>query len=112
MEEDVAIALVDKILNHQANGLVEFDELIPALQKDFNADHNSLASAIEMVRTGGVRASIMSEGHHYPNSNVKIEENPVLKIAFKKAWVELKGEEHYEKNYVRKFVKKPWWRFF
>ncbi len=110
MTEQLAEKIIDSILIIQKNGILEDDIIISKLMQEYEGGENDFHWIIEMINMGAFRASIMSSNESYPNSNIKIEDNVILKTAFKKKWIELKGEEHYMKNYQNKNVK--WWNIF
>ncbi|QXP59013.1 hypothetical protein [Olleya sp. HaHaR_3_96] len=109
MTEQVAESIIDSILECREKGIKEDELIVKELITKFEGNEDDFYWAIEMMNTGGFRASIMSSGNSYPKSNIKIEDNPILKIAFKKCWIDLKGEEHFIKNYEKK---KKWWNIF
>jgi len=109
MTDQVAESIVDLILECREKGIKEDKLIVKKLMTEFNGNEDDFYWAIEMMNTGSFRASIMSSGNSYPKSNIKIEDNPILKIAFKKCWIDLKGKDHFIKNYVKK---KKWWNIF
>ncbi len=110
MTEASAEKIIDFILVLRKNGVTDEDAVVSELIKEFYYAEDECYTILEMMNTGAFRASIMSSGESYPNSNLQIDDNPILKTAFKKVWIELKGEEHYQKYYFNK--KKKWWHIF
>ena len=109
MTDQLAERIVDSILECRERGVKDDELIVKELMSKFEGNEEDFYWAIEMTNTGGFRASIMSSGNTYPKSNIRIEDNPILKIAFKKCWIDLKGEEHFIKNYEKK---KKWWKIF
>ncbi len=108
MTDDIAEKLVDTVLELRTNGIHDDEKIISELKKTFSATDDDFHWIIEMINTGGFRASIVSSGKKYPKTNLNIEDDPVLKASFKKYWIELKGEQDYINNYLNK---KKWWYF-
>lgn len=109
MTEQTAEKIIDYILEIRDNGLLD-DAIISELIKKFNYTEDECLDILEMMSTGAFRALILSSGESYPKSNIQIDNHPVLKIAFKKCWIELRGEEHFQKYYLSK--NKKWWQLF
>ncbi|MAO07765.1 MAG: hypothetical protein CL596_03540 [Alteromonas sp.] len=109
MTDEIAEKIVDSIIECRNNGIKDEESIVRELMIKFDGKEDDFYWAIEMMNTGGFRASIMSSGNSYPKSNIKIEDNPILKVAFKKCWIDLKGEEHYKRNYENR---KKWWKIF
>ncbi|UZO80614.1 hypothetical protein NBT05_16935 [Aquimarina sp. ERC-38] len=109
MTDQIAERIVDCILECREKGIKNDELIVKELMTKFDGKENDFYWAIEMMNTGGFIASIMSSGNSYPKSNIKIEDNPILKVAFKKCRIDLKGEAYFINNYGKK---KKWWKIF
>ena len=92
--------LVNFVLDARDSGNDDETIITNLLPNRFEGDEDRFRWAVEMINTGIFRASILSSGHSYPNSNFKIEDDDVLKVSFELHWVKLKGIDHYTANYV------------
>lgn len=110
MDDKKAEEIVQFILEQRASGINDEEKIIVKLMDRYETNEDSCRWAIEMVNTGAFRAGIISGGHKYPKGNLNVEDDPILKASFKLAWIDFKGLEHYEKNYLKK-KKKINWRF-
>lgn len=109
MTDDQAETFINYVLNLRKSGVEDENDLLQELDNRFEGTEDQFRWALEMISTGAFRAGIISSGKHYPNGNLKIEDDPILKNAFRMHWVELKGQQHYEENYLRRNHK--WWQF-
>lgn len=110
MTEQTAEKIIDFILALRENGITDHDAIVSELIKKFHFTEDEFIDILEMMSIGAFRATIMSSGETYPKSNIQINDNFILKITFKKVWIELKGEEHFQKYYLSK--NKKWWQSF
>jgi hypothetical protein len=109
MTDEQAEHLINRVWDLRRRGIKNEEELITTLQKEFNGTDDSFRWVLEMINTGGFRASIMCSGKKYPKGNLNIESNPILKNAFRMYWIDLRGEDHYRKFYLNRNI--PWWIF-
>lgn len=104
MTDEFAERLIKRVLHLREKGFSDDDLLIEELKKEFSASEDGFHWMLEMVSTGAFRASIMSSGSSYPSSNLKTEDDPILRNAFRLHWIELKGEEHYNEHYQNQLM--------
>ena len=77
MTEQVAKSIVDSILEYRENGIKDEESIVKKLMAKYDGNEDAFYWAIEMMNTGGFRASIMSSGNSYPKSTLKTEDNPI-----------------------------------
>lgn len=109
MEDKRAEEFILYVHELKRGGIEDEEELLEKLGEKFEGTFDEFRWALEMMSTGAFRAAMMSSQGHYPKGNVHIDDHPILRIAFRMAWIESKGEDHYAKYFLRRNV--PWWKF-
>jgi|GEM_PF-1810984 len=106
MTEKLAEEIITSILNYRREGIEEEDALISKLEIDYARYNIDFEWFLEMVNTGAFRAGFVMSGGKYPASN--LDDDIVLKTAFKMYWIAHKGQEDYRKKFG---PRKKWWHF-
>jgi hypothetical protein len=106
MTEKLAEEIITSVLNYRQEGVDEDYELIDKLKTDYAKFEVDFEWFLEMMNTAVFRANFIMSHGKYPPSN--LDDDVVLKTAFKMYWVEHKGEA----DCLNKFgPKKKWWHF-
>jgi hypothetical protein len=101
MDEALAEEIMKFIFKIRSDGHSE-ESLISELMKEYHGSKEDFEYFMELMNVGAFRASILSSGMLYPEAYLGLEENNVLKTAFRLHWIALKGMDHYQENYVAK----------
>ncbi len=101
-------SIIRKILDYRDQGITDSKEIMARLESGYKQYDIDFEWFLEMMSTGAFRAGIMMSGNRFPASN--IDDNIVLRTAFKMYWIEQKGKEDYLKNFT--VQKKKWWQPF
>lgn len=101
MDEALAEEIISFISKIRSKGQDE-EHLITELMKEYEGTKDDFIHFIEMMMIGAFRADILSSGMLYPEAYLGLEENVVMKTAFRLHWITLKGVDHYQKHYVEK----------
>ncbi len=114
MEARKAEEIVKYILELRSSGIEDEELIVSKMMARYETTEDDCRWAIEMVGTGAFRAGIISSGSKYAKSNLKVEDDPILKAAFKLAWIDFKGEKHFKENYENRQKKSRWniWQWF
>lgn len=107
MTDEQAEKLITYVNSLRHSGVNQEEDILRKLSDKFEGTEDQFKWALEMISTGGFRAAIISSGKNYPKSNIKIEDDPILKNAFRLKWIELKGEQHFKEHYLK--PKPRWW---
>ena len=111
MTDHEAEATVKEVLRLRSEGSKEDKQICAELKDVFNISEEEADWALEMISTGNLRAAIISNTGSYPKSNLTISSDPILKAAFKLAWIDLRGEDDYYKRWGNKESKRSFWSF-
>lgn len=101
MDEELAEELITFIFKLRASG-VEENKLVSELQKEYHGSRKEFEYLIEITNIGIFRANTLSSGMLYPEAYLGLEENVVMKTAFRLQWVSLKGLDDYQTNYIER----------
>gem|GEM_PF-3909448 len=104
MAPELAEMITDHVLSLKEKGVKDEDAVVRELIKVFKGNEEDFYVITDTINTGIFRAAIMSEGHSLPRSN-RNTEDILLKTAFRKTWIHLKGEEHYLQHYASQHEK-------
>jgi hypothetical protein len=106
MTEQLTEQIISSILIYRRKGVTEY-ELLERLKADYNEQEIDFELFIELMNTGAFRASFVMKHGKYPSNN--LDDDLIIKTAFKMHWIEHKGEDDYLKRFAPK--KKKWWHF-